>query len=279
MNLRLLRELLLSYVKEDVYFEDITSNFTPSKIVKAEIILKESGVLSGIEELKVLFKIFNINIISSLKDGDVVPNLKLIMLLKGNTQDILLVERTALNILSRMSGIATLTKKFIDNAKKSNPKIIIAATRKTTPGFRYFEKKAVETGGGDTHRMSLSDMILIKDNHLKLLNNIPNALKQAKKHTTFAHKIEVEVTSKKDAVLAVQNGADIVMLDNMSPKAIKEVLSELNKKRLRRKAIIEASGGITLENIQEYAKTGVDVVSIGQLTSSYKSLNMSLEII
>lgn len=277
MNPRLLRETLLNFIREDALTEDVTSRLIPSKSVKAEIILKEEGIISGIEEVKALFNLFNIKIIRSVEDGTVVPNSRRIMLIKGNARDILLVERTALNILSRMSGITTLTKKYLIKARNANPKVKIAATRKTTPGFRYFEKKAVEIAGGDAHRMSLSDMVLIKDNHLRLLHNIRNALKKAKKHATFAHKIEVEVSNKKDALIAARNGADIIMLDNMSPEGIYKTTQAI-KKTGAKKVTIEASGGINLENIESYAKTGVDVISIGSLTNSYRSLDMSLEI-
>jgi nicotinate-nucleotide pyrophosphorylase (carboxylating) len=279
MNSQLLKELLLAFVKEDVYFEDITSKFTPSKTVKAAILIKEPGVISGIEELGVLFRLFNIRVLNSFRDGVVVPNSLQVMLIKGNTHDILLIERTALNLLSRMSGIATLTKKYIEKAKHINPAIRIAATRKTTPGFRYFEKRAVEVAGGDTHRMGLSDMILIKDNHLKLLKDVPSALKKAKEQATFAHKIEVEVTSSKDALLAARQGADLILLDNMNPNKIKKVIESLEKNGLRSKVLLEASGGITLGNVEEYAETGVDIISSGQLTSSYNSLDVSLEIL
>jgi len=279
MNLRLLKELLLAFVREDVYFEDVTSRFTPSKSVRAEILLKEPGVVSGIEELRVLFKLFNIRVLKALSDGSVVPNSKRVILIQGNTRNILLVERTALNILSRMSGITTLTKKYLNKAKHANPHIRVAATRKTTPGFRYFEKKAVEIAGGDTHRMGLSDMVLLKDNHLKLLKSIPTALKEARKHTTFAHKIEVEVTTPEDSVLAARHGANIIMLDNMNPKKIQETIHLLAKRKLRKNVLLEASGGVTLSNIEDYAKTGVDIISVGQLTSSCTSLDVSLEIL
>jgi len=279
MDLRLLKELLLNYIREDVCFEDITSKFTPNRNVTAKLIANSPGIVSGVDEVKVLFSLFNIHVVNSVKDGGVVPNSGKIMTIKGNARNILLVERTALNILSRMSGITTLTKKFIEKAKKANPKVKIAATRKTTPGFRYFEKKAVEVAGGDTHRMNLSDMIMIKDNHLNVMGgNVKKAVQEAKKHTTFAHKIEVEVSNKKDALLALKAGADIIMLDNMKPKEIKEMINALKKTGLRGKAIIEASGGVNLENIQEYASTGVDVISIGSLTTSYQSFDISLEL-
>lgn len=280
MNPHLLHETLLNFVREDVSHEDVTSRIIPPKTTKAEIILKEGGVVSGIEETMVLLNHFNIKVLRSVVDGTVVPNSpKRIMLIKGSTRDILLVERTALNILSRMSGITTITKKFISAARKTNPYVKIAATRKTTPGFRYFEKKAVEIAGGDTHRMNLSDMILIKDNHLRLMPDIPKTLRKIKKQATFAHKIEVEVSNKKDALLAACNGADIIMLDNMSPAEINKIIPAIKKKEKRKKIIIEASGGINLDNIETYAKTGVDVISIGQLTSACKSLDMSLEIL
>ena len=276
MDSRLLKGVLLSFIREDVYFEDVTSKFTPARIVEAEIITHENGVLSGVEEVKFLFKLFKIDVLKSLEDGDVMPKNKKIMLIKGDSRDILLVERTALNILSKMSGITTSTKKYIKQARKINPKLRIAATRKTTPGFRYFEKKAVELAGADTHRMTLSDMILIKDNHLKLLKNVKNALQEAKKHTTFAHKIEIEVTNKKDALTAVEMGADIVMLDNIKLKDIKSIITDIKKKGKRKDVILEASGSVTLENIRDYAKTGVDVVSTSKLTSGYQTLDFSL---
>jgi nicotinate-nucleotide pyrophosphorylase (carboxylating) len=278
MNLRLLKEQLLSYIKEDVYFEDITSKLVQQKTVNAEIILKESGVIAGIEEVRVLCRMFNINLLTRLNDGDIISNPQRIALLRGKSTDILLIERTALNILSKMSGIATLTKTFKNKASKANPKVRIAATRKTTPGFRYFEKKAVETAGGDSHRMSLSDMVLIKDNHLKLLGSVKKALAKAK-HETFAHKIEIEVTTKKDAIAAASGGADVILLDNMKTEDIRDILRTLSKKGMRSSVITEASGGITLDNVSEYAKTGVDVISTSMLTSSYHALDMSLEII
>lgn len=279
MNMRLLREQLLSYIKEDVYFEDITSTFTPHKTVNAEILLKESGVIAGIEEARVVCKLFNISLLTRLNDGDIIKKPQRIALLRGKSTDILLIERTTLNILSKMSGIATITRSFTNRAHKANPKVRIAATRKTTPGFRYFEKKAVETGGGDSHRMSLSDMVLIKDNHLKLLGSVKNALEKARRHATFAHKIEIEVTTKKDAISAAAGGADVILLDNMTPDEIREIISILTKKGLRNKVIVEASGGVTLDNVADYAKAGVDVISTSVLTSSYRALNMSLEII
>ena len=269
----------MEFIKEDIHFEDITSKIIPPKKIRAGILLKEAGVVAGINEVTLLFSLFNVKVLSSVKDGFVVPNSKRIMLIQGNAQDILLLERTALNILSKMSGVATLTKEYVSRAKKVNPKITVAATRKTTPGFRYFEKRAVEIGGGDSHIMGLSDMLMIKDNHLKILKGVKNALDTAKDKKAFAHKLEIEVSNKKDALTAAKFKPDIIMLDNMNPKKIKQTLLQLSGQNLRKNIIIEASGGVNLDNIAEYARSGVDVISTGQLTSNYKALNISLEVI
>jgi len=279
MNRKFLEEKLLQIIKEDSFYEDITTKFIPEKIVKAKIISNSNGVISGVYELSVLFNLFNIKFSKKVDDGSKIRKGQVIFILKGNSKDILLIERTALNILSRMSGISTLTKEFIEKIKKLNLNVKIAATRKTTPLFRYFEKRAVEIGGGDTHRLGLYDMVMIKDNHLKLFNNIREALKKAKKETSFAHKIEIEVSNRKEAIDAAKFGADIIMLDNFSVKEIKKTIKELKEKNLREKIILEASGGINLDNLESYAKTGVDIISIGILTHSAKSLDFSLEII
>lgn len=278
MHEKILERKLLEMMEKDIGFYDITTAFTPNKKVKAAIIAKEKGIVSGIHELQILFNLFNIKSMSRLKDGERIKRNQKIFSLKGNSRDILIVERIALNILSRMSGISSLTKKFVNKAEKINPKIRIAATRKTTPLFSYFEKKAVKVAGGDTHRLSLGDAVLIKDNHLKLFGGVEKALRTAKKETSFSHKIEIEVNEVKDALLAARNGADIIMLDNMSVREIKKVVSELEKRGLKKNVILEASGGITLKNISNYAKTNVDVISIGALTHSAPALDFSLRI-
>ena len=267
-------------VEEDIGPCDITTTFAPDKKVKAEIVAKDDGVISGISELLVLFKLFSIKARPLLKDGDKVKKKQRIFLLDGRSRDILVVERTAINILSRMSGISTLTRQYVAKASAANPKIRVAATRKTTPLFGYFEKKAVKIGGGDTHRLGLYDLVLIKDNHLRLFkDNVGSALKAARKETSFSHKIEIEAKKIEDALLAAEYGADIIMLDNMSVSEIKKAVSGLEKMGLRGRLLLEASGGINLENIGEYAKTGVDILSIGRLTHSAPSLDISLEIL
>lgn len=279
MHAKILEQKLLDMVKEDLGFYDITTEFVQDKKVKAEIISKTNGIVSGIYELKTLFNLFEIKVTEYVGDGEKIKKNQKIFLLNGRSRDILIVERTALNILSRMSGITTLTNEFVVKTKKTNPLVKIAATRKTTPLFGYFEKKAVKIGGGDTHRLNLSDAVLIKNNHLKLFDNVVDAIKTAKKNTSFTHKIEIEVSNIKDAILAAGNGADIIMLDDMSVADVKKTIYELKKQGLRDRVIIEASGGISLENIEEYASSGVDVISIGALTHSVPALDFSLEII
>lgn len=274
----MLEKKLLEMISEDVHFSDITTAFTPDKNVSAEIRARQEGIVSGMEEVSVLFKLFNISARAKKIDGAQVKKDDVLFVLKGSSRDILIVERTALNLLSRMSGIATQTKKYVTAAKKSNPKIRVAATRKTTPLLAFFEKIAVKAGGGDSHRMSLEDEVLIKNNHLKLFKNVKDAVVTAKKETSFANKIEVEVGNTKDALIAAEAGADIVMLDNMNPAEIKKTIAVLEKNKLRDKILIEASGGVTLENISGYAKTGVDVISVGALTHSAPALNINLRI-
>ena len=196
---------------------------------------------------------------------------------KGRAKNILLAERVVLNILARLSGIATATHQVVSIAQQTNPNVRIAATRKTTPGFRYFEKYAVQIGQGDPHRFGLSDAVLIKDNHLILIESIPRALELAKQNVSFGKIIEIEVESVNDAILAAKHKADAILLDNMSTTTIKDVDRSLKELNLRKGVILEASGGITLQNVAEYAEY-VDIVSLGALTHSVTALDFSLEL-
>ncbi len=200
------------------------------------------------------------------------------MHVSGDAQTILTVERTLLNLLSRMSGIATKTRSLTEKLERANMKTKIAATRKSAPGLLYFDKKAVILGGGDSHRLHLDDMVLIKDNHLSIVGSVEEAVKRAKAHASFTKKIEVEVTSTKDAVIAAKAGADIVMLDNFSPKQAKDAAQTLRKAGFSM-VLLEASGGITSENLLEYAAAQVDIISLGELTHTVKALDISLEIV
>jgi nicotinate-nucleotide pyrophosphorylase (carboxylating) len=241
---------------------------------------EEKGVIAGIEEVIVLFNEFGISTNPLINDGETIEKIgSKIITLEGPMRTILTCERTALNFLMRMSGIATITRKLVSMVKKVNSSVRIAATRKTLPLLSYFDKKAVHLGGGDTHRHRLDDCVLIKDNHIKLLGDIEKIIKITKEKLSFTKKIEIEVESPEDCLVAAQAGADIIMLDNMNPLKIKESLDLLKKNNLRDKVIIEVSGGINEENIIDYAKTNIDIISLGKITHSVKALNLKLEIV
>jgi len=196
-----------------------------------------------------------------------------LMHVEGKARDILTVERTLLNIVSRMSGIATETRALQDRLMSAGFKARVASTRKVAPGLLYLDKRAVAIGGGDPHRLHLDDLILIKDNHKVLAGGIAEAVRRARRGA-FTKKIEAEVTSAEEAVQAVEAGADIVMFDNMTPAEIKGVIEQLREKGV----IFEASGRINAANILEYASSGADILSLGSLTHSTKALDVSLEL-
>lgn len=275
-----MRNIIRQMVYEDVGFEDITTNALIPEDIEAHgrIIAKEKGILAGINNVNGLFEDFGIKSSLTKREGDKIEINDIIMEIKGNARHILTLERTALNLLMRMSGIATLTFNTLKKIREVNEDIILASTRKITPGLQFFEKSAVKTGGGDTHRFRLDDCVLIKDNHIELVGSIEGAIIKAKNNVSFTKKIEIEVENLEDAVTAIKTGADIVMLDNMSPNKITHILSHLESNGLRNKALIEISGGIKPENIVEYAKTGADIISAGYLIHSAKALDLSLEI-
>ena len=262
---------------EDEGFGDITSNAVveEGKIVNAYIISKDEGILSGINIIRDLFEEFGVHVTYWMAEGSEISRNDLLMSCKGDARTILLLERTALNLLMRMSGVASAANYYVNLVKDCD--VRIAGTRKTSPAIGKFDKHALKVGGADTHRFALDDMVLIKDNHIAACGTPLEALLKAKENTSFSKKIEIEVESLDDAVDCVKNGADIVMLDNMSPDEVKEVIDELNKLDIRRNSLIEVSGGITDENILEYADLGVDIISIGALTHSSRSLNFSLK--
>lgn len=277
----ILRDKLREMLMEDIGFGDITTSALIADHVtaKACIIADEAGIIAGLEEANLLFKELGVEVKRSLKDGDKVTPGSVIVELQGPAKSILMGERVALNLLMRMSGIATMTSKTVEKAKAVNPKIIVAGTRKTMPLLRVFDKKAIKIGGGDTHRWRLDDCVLIKDNHLALVGDVKQAVRRARKAVSFSKKIEIEVQSPEDAVKVASAGADIVMLDNMSLTSISGTIKRLGDEGLRDRVLIEASGGITLENAAEYAKTGVDIISMGCLTHSVKALNLKLTIL
>ncbi len=263
---------------EDEGFGDITSNAVveEGKIVNAHIKSKDEGILAGIDVIRELFEEYGVNVTFWLKDGTEISNNDVLISLKGDARTILLLERTALNLLMRMSGVATAANHYVGIVKDFE--VIVAGTRKTSPAIGKFDKYALKVGGADPHRFGLDDMVLIKDNHIATCKSPLEALLKAKENTSFSNKIEIEVETLEDAIDCVKNGADIVMLDNMNPNEVKEVLDELEELDVRQNSLIEVSGGITDETILDYASLGVDIISIGALTHSSRSLNFSLKI-
>ncbi len=277
---KILEEKLKRMLAEDIGQGDVTSTLIVPEVcnVEAEIIAKESGVVAGIEEVEVLLESLGLKFEILAKDGEEMEPKKVLMKIYGDARTILAVERTLLNVISRMSGITTTTRKLVEKIRKAGCKTIIACTRKTAPGLSYFDKKAVFVGGGDTHRLHMDDMVLIKDNHIKIAGGVGKAVRTAKEKVSFSKKVEVEVSSVKEALAAAKAGADIIMLDNFSPDQIERAIEKLKKAGFLGKVLLEASGGITAENILTYASTGVDIISLGEITDSPKALDLSLEV-
>ena len=271
------KRYLLSLLCEDAPYGDFTTEAIIDKgECKGHIIANDSGILAGIEEARFLFSSYGVTMDNSLGEGDGIVRGSILCSLAGDAQGMLLVERTALNIIGRMSGIATKTREFVDLAREFNPTCRIAATRKTSPGSRLLDKRAVEIGGGDAHRYGLSDGLLIKDNHLVLVS-LDEAVRRAKERSVY-RKIEVEVGSPDEAVRASRAGADIIMCDNMDPIHVRETTESLSAAGLRESVVIEVSGGVNIQNIRNFASLDVDVISIGTLTHTIKNLDCSLEI-
>jgi len=277
---KILETKLLEILAEDVGHGDATvAAIIPADTnVEADIVAHESGIAAGIEEIAVLAKSLDLKLDANVADGDIFKTKQVIINLSGNARTVLTAERTILNLLSRMSGIATATNELTEKIRKTNLVTRIAATRKTAPGLRFFDKKAVQVGGGDTHRLHLDDLILVKDNHIAIVGSVEDAVKKARKNASFTKKIEVEVKKPEEAAKAAKAGADIIMLDNFTPEQIRQTIELLRKLGQTGKVILESSGGITAGNILEYASTGVDVLSLGEITHSVKSIDLSLEI-
>jgi nicotinate-nucleotide pyrophosphorylase (carboxylating) len=236
-------------------------------------------VIAGVEEAVALFNLVNCNAETMVRDGNVVEPDTVIMHIHGNARAVLAVERTVLNLLMRMSGIATCTRKYVEIVKSVNPNVKIASTRKTAPGLRLLDKKAVALGGGYMHRLGLYDMVLIKDNHLALVGSVAKAVRLAREMYGSRYRIEVEVRSLKEALEAIESGADMIMLDNLAVDDVAKIVDELKGRGLRDKVMIEVSGGINEDNIRSYARLDVDMISIGRITHSAKAIDMSLEIV
>jgi len=277
---RVLEEKFRRFVEEDVGHGDVTTFYTIpyGTVVEAEIISKDKGLIAGVEEALIFTESFGLQAKALVADGSKVGENTRILHIEGDAATLLSIERTLLNLLSRMSGIATVTNRLIKKIRDAGYKTQVASTRKTAPGLSHFDKKAVTVGGGDSHRLGLDDMVLIKDNHIAIAGSSKEALKRVHGKASFSKKIEVEVQHVNDILEAAKTGVDIIMLDNFTPKQAKNAVDLLKKKGLRDKALVEASGGITERNILEYAATGVDIVSLGEITDSAKALDFSLEI-
>ncbi|KZX10584.1 carboxylating nicotinate-nucleotide diphosphorylase [Methanobrevibacter curvatus] len=267
-------------IEEDIGFCDITTDslIDDDIVVNGQIISKEEGILSGLRIVEYIFNKYKISFELFKKEGEKLQKGDIVLKFKGNGREILKIERTLLNLLMRMCGIASKTKQLSDKVKTVNSKVKIAGTRKTFPSLAKFDKQAIVTGGGDSHRFRLDDLVLIKDNHIAIIGSISKAIILAKEKVSFSKKIEVEVEDIDNLIVAVQNGADIVMLDNFSPDLVEKAILTLNKLNIRNKVLLEVSGGITEENILDYAFFDIDIISLGSLTHSVKSLDLSLEI-
>ena len=278
-----IRTTLVGFLKEDIGTGDITSNLLIPEGMssKGTIVCKDIGkniIVSGLLEAKIIFDICGCEATLLVEDGSKITKGTDVLAVKGSSRSILKGERTALNLLMRMSGISTQTNQFIDKLGKLSKTVRISSTRKTVPGLRYFDKKAVVIGGGISHRIRLDQLILIKDNHIAVVGSVKKAIEMAKSVYGDKRKIECEVNDFNGIVEAIKSGADIVMLDNFKPEEVKESLNRIRKLGLRNKIIIEVSGGINLDNIYEYAAAKPDVISIGSLTHSVQAINFSLEI-
>jgi nicotinate-nucleotide pyrophosphorylase (carboxylating) len=260
---------------EDIGTGDITTNsIVPDDLkTRATMLAKASGTVAGLEIAEYVFKSLNPDIEWNpfVKDGDKVEKGDLIVEIKGSYRALLTGERLALNFLQRMSGIATMTSHFVDTVKDFGTKIL--DTRKTVPGLRLLDKYAVKTGGGTNHRIGLYDMVLIKDNHIKIAGGIINAVEQVRKHICNEIKIEVETTTIDEVNQALTAKADIIMLDNMTAEMMSDCVRIINKR-----AKVEASGNMTIERLKEVASTGVDYISIGALTHSVMAMDISMNI-
>lgn len=271
-------ENLLRFIREDAPWGDVTTDtVVPDVICRAVVRAKDRGTIAGLAEARALFEHFGVTVRERSADGRAVVPGDILLELDGPARAVLLVERTALNIIGRMSGIATRTREAVDAVRAVSPAVRIAATRKTAPGLRALDKKAVMLGGGDPHRYSLSDMILIKDNHLVLVP-LPEAVRRAREESRYVI-VEVEVETPDDAITAADARADIILLDNMTPDVVRETVRALAERGLRERVVLEVSGGVAGDDLAKYAATGIDVISMGALTHTVRNFDVSLDIL
>lgn len=266
---------LRRFIDEDLAAGDVTSeSVLGDEPASGRVFVKEDCVVAGIAEALEVFRTVGARADATASDGDRCAAGETVLAVSGSAKAILAGERLALNLLGRMSGIATETARVLEIARSANPRIRIAATRKTTPGFREYEKRAVELGGGERHRFNLGDAVLIKDNHVKLVGSVREAVRRAK-GAELDRVIEVEVESLEDALVGAGEGADVIMLDNMTPEQCAEAYRGV--KEAYPSVTVEVSGGIRPDNIAEYSPHA-DVISLGYLTHSTRSIDVSLEL-
>jgi len=270
-------DIIRAALREDIGEGDITSRSTVSKNTqaKARIIFKQAGVVCGLPVVKAVFKAVDVKLRVKLrvKEGSSAKRGRVVAVIEGPARSLLAAERTALNFLGQLSGIATLTRQFVDKVKGTKAKIY--DTRKTTPLLRELEKYAVRTGGGVNHRMGLWDQVLVKENHLSVVRDAYCVLRKKLPKNII---VEIEVRSLKEFKEALKNRSDIIMLDNMTIAQVRKAVDIRNTHDARRNTKIEVSGGITLKNVRKYARTGAERISVGALTHSAPSIDVSMEI-
>lgn len=272
---------LKEFLLEDVRFGDVSAALIPEREEgNATIITKEKGIICGLVEVEAVCGLVGCKVTPLKGEGEEVAAGDALALVSGPVRAILLAERTALNLLMHLSGVATATRQFqaVVDKERANPLCRIAATRKTTPGLRAMEKRAVMVGGGDAHRWNLDDMVLLKDNHIAYFGDIGAMVTQYKQATSFTKRVEVEVTSAIDAVAAARAGADIVMLDNMPFAEMRRAIAALEKENLRDEVIVESSGNVDITTVAQHARTGVDLISSSAITLRAKPIDISLEL-
>ncbi|SEW21215.1 carboxylating nicotinate-nucleotide diphosphorylase [Natrinema salifodinae] len=257
------------WLREDVGHHDVT-NQVPGETA-GRLVAKQSGVAAGLEAAGAVFEYLGVDVRERLADGIAVDPDDELLRVEGPAREVLRGERVAVNLASHASGIAARTRQAVAAARTESDDVAVAATRKTTPGLRGLEKRAVVAGGGDTHRLDLSHMVMVKDNHVAEMG-LEAAIEHFRERTSFATKLDVEVETVADAPRAAAAGADVVLLDNMSPDETRAAVAELAGYE---DVLAEASGGITVDDVPDYAATGVDVISMGSLTHSAPSLDLS----
>jgi nicotinate-nucleotide pyrophosphorylase (carboxylating) len=263
-----------TWLREDVGHHDVT-NQVPGETT-GRLVATERGVAAGLDAAAAVFAYLDVAVTERIDDGAAVEPGDAVLRVAGPAREVLRGERVAVNVAGHASGVATKTRRAVAAAREVDDDVRVAATRKTTPGLRGIEKRAVAAAGGDTHRLDLSHMVMVKDNHVAELG-LERAVERFRDRVSFATKVEVEVEEPGDAPRAAAAGADVVLLDNMDPETTEEAVDLLAERAadLGREVLAEASGGITVETVPEYAATGVDVISLGSLTHSAAALDYS----